>query len=102
MFGSCQPVINQGRPTGITDLFYKRDLVNREAAHLRQKQHDFNTVLWKHKRKNTDDVFILSITRKLQKGMRESAWSGLNDLWIYKAFTYKCVQKREREKRGRE
>lgn len=27
-------------------------------------------------------------------------WSGLNDLWIHKAFTDKCVQKRGRE--GRE
>lgn len=60
MFAIClqQPVINQGRPTGITDLFYKRDLVNREVAHLRQKRYDFNRVLWKYKRKNTDDVFI--------------------------------------------
>lgn len=33
--------------------------------------------------------------------MRESMWSGLNDLWIYKAFTYKCVQKREKEERQR-
>lgn len=33
--------------------------------------------------------------------MRERMWSSLNDLWIYKAFTYKCVQKREKEERQR-
>lgn len=85
-------------------ISFTKETLSTEKRHIYDKNNMITwcTVLWKHKRKNTGDVFILSITRKLLKGsMRQSMWSGLNDLWICKAFTYKCVQKREREKRGR-
>lgn len=78
-------------------ISFTRDLVNREAAHLRQKRYDFNTVLWKHVRKNTDDVLISSITRKLQKGsMRESMWSGLKDMDLQSFHIQVCSKERER------